>query len=956
MIVLPVKKVALLCVLSFLVAINVSAQQPVLEKLQNGITINFSAPNDEGVNKLSLYVINDNIIRVVATPLNGSETSKSLMLQDNLPNNKNSNWNVTNNENEVVVRTAAIQVQISLKTGKVIFKDISGNILLQEKDNSRHFRRVIYEGQPLYETRQAFTLKDDEATYGLGQHQSDVMDYRGQQVFLWQNNTEVAVPLLVSSNNYGILWDNNSLTTAGDVRPLMPLSALKLYSKEGDNGWLTATYGHHNSPFKQFAVRAESEIDYTFLNDIKKAPEGFFTHNNGIVTWEGAVESGITGLHQFHVKSAGYVKIWVNNQLLLNRWRQPWNPGDVLMPLQMEKGVKYNIKIEWQPDGNDSYLSVKWQAPVPDAQKNDFAFVSNAGKKIDYYFINGKNLDEVISGYRLLTGKAIMLPKWAWGLWQSRERYKTQKELLDVVTEFRKRKIPLDNIVQDWSYWKQDDWGSQQFDSSRFPDATGMIKTLHAENTHFMISVWPKFYEGIPAYKQFDANGWLYKRNVADRQRDWIAQGYVSTFYDAFNADARKGFWDLLNKNLYSKGVDAWWMDASEPDILSNVSPEKRIEQMQPTAAGPSAEYLNAYPLENAKGIYEGQRGTDPGKRSFILTRSGFAGSQRYGAVIWSGDIAARWHDMKDQIAAGLNFSLSGLPYWSMDIGGFAVEKRYEHAQGEDLEEWREQMTRWYQFGAFCPLFRVHGQFPYREIYNVAPETHPAYKSMLYYDHLRYRLMPYIYSFAGKIYQDDYTPMRALVMDFNNDPKVKNIGDQFMFGPSLLVSPVLEYKATSRSVYLPQGNGWYNFYTGKYDDGGQTINADAPYERVPLFVREGSIVPVGPELQFTSEKTASVITLYVYTGKDGKFSLYEDDGLKYDYEKGAFANIPITYNEAEGTLTIGERSGSFDGMLKKRTFNIKWINKKNAQAFDADSKGDESVTYSGKKIVIKSRK
>ena len=447
--------------------------------------------------------------------------------------------------------------------------------------------------------------------------------------------------------------------------------------------------------------------------------------------------------------------------------------------------------------------------------------------------------------------------------------------------------------------------------------------------------------------------GWLYKRNIADRQRDWIAQGYTSTFYDAFNEEARKGFWKLIHDKLYVKGIDAWWMDASEPDILSNVSPEKRKQQMSPTAIGTAAEYLNAYPLQNAKGIYEGQRSADNNKRVFLLTRSGFAGSQRYAATIWSGDIASRWYDMKAQISAGINFSMSGLPYWTMDIGGFSVEKRFEKPNETDLAEWRELMTRWYQFGAFVPLFRVHGQFPFREIYNTSPGDHPAYQSMLYYDKLRYRLMPYIYSLAGLTYHNNYTIMRGLVMDFNGDNEVKNIGDQFMFGPSLLVNPVYIYKATNRSLYLPAGQGWYDLYTGKYSEGGKQIIADAPYQQIPVYVKEGSIIPTGPELQYTDEKPADPITLFVYTGKDASFTLYEDENLNYNYEKGAFAQIVFTYDQETGTLTIGERQGSFNGMLKKRTFHIKVISKEKPSGMKFDIPADKTITYSGKTVKVR---
>jgi alpha-D-xyloside xylohydrolase len=394
-------------------------------------------------------------------------------------------------------------------------------------------------------------------------------------------------------------------------------------------------------------------------------------------------------------------------------------------------------------------------------------------------------------------------------------------------------------------------------------------------------------------------------------------------------------------------------MDASEPDILSNVSPEKRKEQMFSNALVPAAELLNAYPLVNAKGIYEGQRNEQPGQRVFILTRSGFAGSQRYAAAIWSGDIAARWHDMKIQIPAGVNFSMSGIPYWTMDIGGFAVEPKFERPNAADLEEWREQMTRWYQYGAFCPLFRVHGQFPYREIYNTAPEEHPAYKSMLYYNRLRYRLLPYIYSIAGKTYHENYTMMRGLAMDFPFDKNVLNITDQYLFGPSLLINPVYTYKATNREVYLPATTGWYDMYTGKYFSGGKKITADAPYERMPLFVKEGSIIPFGPELQYTSEKPADTITLYVYTGKDAQFSLYEDEGVNYNYEKSLFSTINMRYSENTKTLTIDDRKGNFPGMLEKRVFKIVLISPGQAKSLDLEKRADKEVQYNGKKLILK---
>lgn len=308
---------------------------------------------------------------------------------------------------------------------------------------------------------------------------------------------------------------------------------------------------------------------------------------------------------------------------------------------------------------------------------------------------------------------------------------------------------------------------------------------------------------------------------------------------------------------------------------------------------------------------------------------------------------------MKAQIPAGINFSMSGIPFWTMDIGGFVVEKRYEQPSAPDLEEWRELQTRWFQFGAFVPLFRAHGQFPYREVFNIAPEEHPAYKSMLYYNKLRYRLMPYIYTLAGMTYHNNYTIMRGLVMDFAKDTAVNNIGDQYMFGPSLLINPVYTYKDRTKMLYLPAGQGWYDFYTGKYTKGGQRITAEAPYERMPLYVKEGSIIPVGPELQYVSEKAADTITLIVYTGKNASLKLYDDENTNYNYEKGAFSHIPFTYNEAAKELIIRAREGNFTGMLKNRTFKIVWISPAMAKDFDMERRADKEVTYSGKQIAVK---
>lgn len=944
----------LLITLTFLIApclIYAADPKFSFEKTNDGIVLHPKEKDESHVAYIKIQIVTDRIIRVISAPEKDMSPAQSLMLlykSNSLPG-----WSVEESANNVQVKTSFVTVNANLITGVVSYLDAGGKLIVNEKENSRSLTPVIFEGQQSYKINQTFDLSADDALYGLGQHQDGLMNYKGYQVLLFQNNTEVAVPMLVSSRHYGILWDNNSITKAGDIRSYLPISKLQLYSSKGETGWLTASYYNDKTKDEVSFERAESDINMEYLTDSKIKLPADFNIANGKVVWQGAIASDVEGNYKLRFLYGGYLKVWIDDQLVLDRWRQCWNPGSAIIDCEMKKDIKHKLKMEWIPDGGESYIGFKWLPPIDEEFKNSFGFESEAGQCQDYYFIYGNNIDEVISGYRTLTGKATLLPSWTFGFWQSRERYKTQYEILNTVNEFRKRKIPLDNIVLDWSYWKEDAWGSQEFDASRFSNPDSMIKVLHEKyKTHFMISVWPKFYEGINAYHEFDRNGWLYKRNIADRQRDWIGKGYVSTFYDAFNPGARKGFWNLLNNKLFTKGVDAWWMDASEPDILSNVSPEKRKDQMYPLYGGITAENLNAYPFENAKGIYEGQRETDSSKRVFILTRSAFAGMQRYAAATWSGDISANWHDMKLQIAAGVNFSLSGMPYWTMDAGGFAVQKRFEKPNEADLEEWRELMTRWFQFGAFVPLFRVHGQFPFREIYNVSPESHPAYQSMLYYNRLRYRLMPYIYSLAGNTYFKDYTIMRGLVMDFADDEKARTITDQFMFGPSLLINPVYKYKDRSRSLYLPAGNGWYNLYTGEYYEGGQQVKAEAAYERMPVFVKAGAIVPFGPALQYTGEKKADTITLNVYAGNNGSFVLYEDEGINYNYENGAYSTIQVDYSESKGELTIDSRQGGFKGMLKKRYFRIKYCTAQQPAMFDFNNTDGKLVTYNGKKLLI----
>lgn len=922
------------------------------KKTDNGVIINLKGDGGKSVRSMKVEVISDKIIHIVASPETDFSSEKSLVVIER--KEAITPFILASNKKNVVISTTSIKATVSLTTGEVLFSDIDNNLLLGEARGGRSFNPVAVEGTKGYTMKQIFDSPDDEAFYGLGQHQSDEFNYKGKNEVLYQYNTKVAVPFVVSNKNYGILWDNYSLTKFGDSRDYSNLDLFKLTDSKGASGALTATYYNSSDTTKIFLQRRESAIDYENLETIKKFPQTVQLGNSKVV-WSGKVEPKETGIFQFKLYYAGYVKLYINNELVVpERWRTAWNPNTYKFAKKMEKGKKYDLRIEWKPDGGTSYLGLKALSPITPEEQGKLSLTSEMGNQIDYYFVYGKNTDEVISGYRELTGKAQIMPKWAMGYWQSRERYKSQDELLGVVKEYRKRKIPIDNIVLDWSYWPVKSWGSHEFDPNFFPDPKGMVDSVHSLNAHIMISVWPKFYYTTDHYKEFDKNGWMYKLAVKDSIRDWIGKGYIGSFYDPYSKGARDLFWGQIKEHLYSKGFDAWWMDASEPDILSNASLEYRKKLSTPTSIGPSTKYFNTYALMNALAIYDGQRSVDPDKRVFLLTRSGFAGLQRYSTATWSGDIGTRWEDMKAQISAGLNFAVSGIPYWTMDIGGFCVENRYSSAKegSEDMEEWRELNARWYQFGAFCPLFRSHGQYPYREIFNIAPDDHSAYKSMVYYNRLRYSLMPYIYSLAGMTHFSDYTIMRPMFMDFNSDANVKNIGDQYMFGPSLLVAPVYKYKAREREVYFPASAGWYDFYTGKFINGGQRISVDAPYEKLPLYVREGTILPIGPEIQFTDEKPADIITLYVYTGKNCTFTLYEDEGTNYNYEKGSYSNIVFSYDEAEKKLSISTPAGKFNKMPQFRTFNIVWVSKDKPVSFDRMTKPDMVVDYNGSEVLV----
>lgn len=916
--------------------------------LDDGVVVNIREAASGGPQKVRLTVMSDHVIRVTSTPDKAFRNRNSLIV---LPGAAQAaGFAVRDGKEEVELQTAGLSAFVNKADGRVRFTDAGGNRITNESEPAS-FTPITVDGTHGYSTVNRFDTSDDEALYGLGQHQSDQWNYKGQNEELYQYNTKISIPFVISSAGYGILWDSYSQGRFGNTEPYMQLNRLfKLYDKDGKQGSLTGTY--YNGMRGRAQVRQEDSIYFVDSETVKNLPR-----LGQRVLYEGALEAPESGTYSFILYYAGYVKVFLGGEeVVKERWRTAWNPNSYKFSFDMKQGQKYDLRIEWRPDGGTSYCGLRAYAPVSKEQQDKLTMWNEMVPESDYYFIAGDDMDGVIQGLHGLVGGANMLPKWAMGFWQSREHYQNQNEVVQTVREFRRRGIGLDNIVQDWNYWKEDAWGSHEFDETRYPNPQSMMDRVHNMNAHLMISVWPKFYTSTEHYKEFDSHGWMYTRAVEDSIRDWVGPGYIGSFYDAYSAGARELFWNQLKDHLYGYGIDAWWMDASEPNIRDCVPMDYWKALCGPTELGSSTEYLTAYSLMNAQAIYEGLLKEDSSKRVFQLTRSGTAGLQRYSTASWSGDIGTRWEDMRSQITAGMNYSLCGNPYWTMDIGGFCVENRYANAQriydrtrveNADLKEWRELQTRWYQFGTFAPLYRAHGQYPLREVWNIAPADHPAYKSIVYYNRMRYRLMPYIYSLAGQAWLEDRIIMRGLVMDFTDDEVAREVSDQYMFGPSLMVCPVYEYGATSRSVYLPKGKFWYDYYTDSVFVGGQTIEADAPYERIPLFVPSGAILVSGNDVNYVDEHATDVLTVDMYAGSDGRFFLYEDDGTTNAYQDGVFSLIPIMFTENEHgvVFTIGQCRGNYMGFRGTRKFKIRYHTPGRVLEAEIDYTGDRIMSY-----------
>lgn len=756
---------------------------PVLSVQSNadGATLTMS----QGVMKLQVF--SPRVVRVVYATNAIPTNSLSVIASPT-----NSGWTLTQTADEIRLMTSELEVRVNRGSGAVGFYDTNGVALLTERaGGGKSLTPATVAGLSTLQSRQTFNLSPGEGIFGLGQHAAGLMNYRGSSVHLQQKNpTESAIPVLVSSRGYGLLWDNPAI----------------------------------------------SDVDV----------------------------------------------------------------------------------------GQTSSSNLTWTSEVADA--------------VDYYFMYGPKLDDVIGGYRELTGDAPLFGKWAWGLWQCKNAYESQQELVDVVTRYRTNNIPLDCIIQDWQWWWDNQntsignpWGSHIFYAPDYPDPTNLMTTLHGLNAHAIISVWARFDVGIQNANELDAVGGLFT-NVLNNV--WPpGQG---RWYDPFNSAARQVYWSQISQHIFSTGFDGWWFDASEAELSGNWGEFRSYN----TAAGPGAKVFNAYPLMHTTTAYQGQRAETSGKRVFILTRSAYAGQQRNAAVTWSGDIGSSWATLANQIPAGLNFSVSGVPYWNTDTGGFNDNAASDTA-------YAEVFTRWFQFSTFCPMLRIHGNHA-KEFWQFPAATQPI---LLNFDKLRYHLLPYIYSVSWMVTHDRYTMMRPLVMDFRTDTNVFNLKDQFMFGPALMACPVTASGAISRNVYLPAGATWINFWTGATNAGGQTISAAAPIGIMPLFVRAGSILSYGPDIQYATQ-SVDPMEIRVYRGADGAFTLYEDENDNYNYESGSYATIPFTWNEATQTLTIGARQGSFPGMLTSRTFRIVWVSSGHGVDVPNTITADQVVNYSGDEVQV----
>ncbi|MFP5227484.1 MAG: TIM-barrel domain-containing protein [Acidobacteriota bacterium] len=640
---------------------------------------------------------------------------------------------------------------------------------------------------------------------------------------------------------------------------------------------------------------------------------------------EGSFTTGPEGIYGFLLCGNFRKKLFlsVNGQKVIDL-ENMWVAGSGSGKMHLAANTTYKIVAQ---TGGDTRLFVR-------KPSDTMAFRSQAGSSVDYYFLDGPQPSDVIAAYRNLTGNAPLLPRWAYGFWQCRERYSSQQQILDTAAEFRKRQIPVDVLVQDWQYWGKYGWNAMRFDETEYPDPAAMMSELHRQDLHMVISVWAKFGAETAVDQQFKAAHLVLTSTASTGEPGESAER--ENWADLFNPQAQKMFWSDINRNLFRDGLDGWWLDASEPegDPLRN----------DDTYLGPGTIVRNAFPLFETSAVYHGQRSTDKNKRVVILSRSAYPGQQRNASISWSGDISANWETLRRQIPAGLSFSMSGFPYWTTDIGGF-----FRPQDQYTSEAYHELLIRWFEFGAFCPIFRIHGFHSRTEMWNYGPEVE---KDLTAYDRLRYRLLPYIYSTAWQVTNRGESIMKSLPALYPNDISLRDVDNQYFFGDSLLVNPVTDPGATSRSIVLPPGDNWIDFWTGRTYRGGQSMTADAPLDRIPILVKSGSIVPMGPVVQ-SAAASEDPLEIRVYGGNDASFDLYEDSGDGYAYEKGAHSVIPMRWDDRHRTLIIGDAETGPAIAKPAHTLRIVLVGPGHGLGLPSEENCDRIVKYEGKRIVVK---
>lgn len=783
---------------------------------------------------------------------------------------------------QLKLSTKAVTVVFNKKTGAIEYTDKAGKTFLREKTGGRSLQSDTIAGQACYVAEQSFQSSADEFLFGLGQFQDGHFNLRNITRKLIQVNSQIAIPFLYSSKGYGILWHQYGLTEFNPADNVITLVKKDTAAGEKGDVEVTTTSGTQRVSRQQSLYNGKFTIErdgeYSMMLDLGNMESRHLL-----------VIDGIPQIDQSNL----------------------WLPPAVSKLVNLKAG-EHTVQVVCKTS-NTPKLS--WRL-----SNNETTFRSPHAKSLDYVIFYGKDADEVIANYRNLSGNVPMLPLWAYGFWQCRERYTSGKHLVETVKEFRKRNLPMDVIVQDWQYWGKHGWGVPQFDTSNYPNPEKFIKELHDLDAKFSISVWENIDKKSEVAKEYIA------KNLYIPNSPWI---------DIYNPEAQKTHWDVLNRNLFSLGVDSWWMDATEPenDALAG----------KQTHLGPGEFYRLTYPLFVSKAVYDGQRIADPQKRVTTLTRSAFPGQQRYGTINWSGDIGWDWDAYKIQIVAGLNYSLTGMPYWTTDIGGFFRPGRGQYTD----TNYHDILTRWFQWGTFNTIFRTHGYQTETEPWKYGETVENNMRSMM---NLRYRLMPYIYSAAWQVSKNGSTMMRPLVMDFSSDAKAVAQPYEYMFGKAMLIAPVTA-PATTWDVYLPSTATWYDFWSGKAYKGGQTVNAAAPPDKIPVFVRAGSIIPMGKLMQHTGEKSNDTLEIRIYKGANGSFHLYEDEGDNYNYEKGNYTTVPFTWNEKTHSLTIGNVKGTYAGALQKRIFNIVMVCEGNGVGVN-DAQIKKSIVYSGKSITV----